>query len=139
MTNLRKPNKIVRIAAAVRRATEVLANRHMGRRPDYKTDLAGYCGVASLALARLLEEADVEASVQAGFYGEDELEGHAWVRLSNGVVLDVTITQFGKYPKVYMGPGTRLTAKQSYPVEKWVPAHWVVEVVSKAKTLLEQL
>lgn len=124
---------------AVRKATERFA------RQEYpfttKHNLAGYCGLASLVLVRLLKKAGVPATVEKGYYDNDY--GHAWVRLPNGAVLDVTATQFHKrLPKVYVGPGKKLTPAtpgEMDPVSQWVPASWVSQVTRHARKLLTQV
>ena len=57
--------------------------------------LLGACGIASYVLARVLKRAGVKCDFVMGSYSE-EGQHHCWVEVhKEGLILDVTATQFG--------------------------------------------
>lgn len=132
---MRKPKplskKVLRIAETVRACAEELCRSgYLGNIGGESADstLAGGCGDVSAVLVEFLQAAGVDASFEGGEYDGD---GHCWVRLPDGSVLDLTMTQFRpKAPKVYHRINDRL-----YHVDKageaalktlssWADADW---------------
>jgi hypothetical protein len=96
-------SKILKLARLVRLEAERLARDLNG---DTDNCLAGYCGDTSKILLELLGK---DATFESGCFSND---GHAWLRLKNGMVLDLTASQFGPYPKVYLCKGRKYQVQQ---------------------------
>lgn len=60
--------------------------------------LAGACGIASYTLYRALKRKGYSPILACWV---SKFGGHAWVELGN-IVIDVTATQFGRYPAVHI-------------------------------------
>lgn len=60
--------------------------------------LAGACGIASYTLYKALKRKGYNPNLVCWV---SQFGGHAWVELGD-IVIDVTATQFGKYPAVYI-------------------------------------
>lgn len=64
-----------------------------------ETDLGGYCAIGSVGLALAFRRSGFDAEVVVGYYMENMR--HCWV-ISEGVIYDITMTQFGKqWPKAW--------------------------------------
>lgn len=101
-----------RVGALVRRAVHRLRRAF----PDtIGADLAGGCAIASSILAFTLQQLGLRAKLVVGVYDDRRSAGvsatgwrfvgcmtsHAWVEL-DGLILDVTATQFRGHPAVYV-------------------------------------
>ncbi len=101
-----------RVGALVRRAVHRLRRAF----PDtIGADLAGGCAIASSILAAALQRLGLRAKLVVGVYDDRRAAGfcatwfrfvgclssHAWVEL-DGLILDVTATQFRGHPAVYV-------------------------------------
>jgi hypothetical protein len=95
--------EIFRLAAQFREAIEMAKNEHkfirdmcFGRFPR------GCCGDASVLLAHYLLKRGIQTTYICGNYYDDEVvQSHAWLELSDGVIVDITGDQF-KYDKVFL-------------------------------------
>jgi len=88
-------DKVKDIAKRVRRKCELFSRSPEASKHDfYKTpDLVCMCAVASFALSKALNKSGIRNKVIKGYYGS---EGHhCWVELKNGMIIDITATQFG--------------------------------------------
>lgn len=97
------------IAKAARKVVEAQAPKW-----DFPPDLMGLCAISSCALAMLFRLFGHEATFIHGYYQRKgrSYEGcHCWVEDSEGMIWDITATQFGKsYPKVRVQPKRGLRA-----------------------------
>lgn len=80
--------KLVSIATEVREAILRIADSEK---------LTGYCGIASYALSKRLDELGFKNSIWEGDY---KGWGHAWV-VCDGYIVDITATQFD-LPEIYV-------------------------------------
>jgi len=72
----------------------------------YRSDLACMCAVASFALRENLKKHGIESKVVKGYFVREfsnriSKEHHCWVE-AEGLILDITATQFGHYHKVLL-------------------------------------
>lgn len=87
--------KIKDIAKKIRKAFEEIE-----RKEDYSEaslwgfDLGGYCGRAAIQLYLACKKSGIKIKIIEGI-------GHAYNEY-NGHIIDITATQFGKYPKVHI-------------------------------------
>ena len=73
-----------------------------------KTNLWNWCGVASRALSMHLTEKGIRNKLIFGYFNDktrcsEADENHCWVVVGNNII-DVTATQFGDFPPVYVVP-----------------------------------
>lgn len=74
----------------------------------YDRDLAGACGVTAAILTTILTKKGIIAIPLWGefhvkYYNKDCVGEHAWVWLPDfDRILDISATQFGKFPKVWL-------------------------------------
>lgn len=98
-TKLKLSRKAQKVCKIVREEAERLVkNGNHGNTYGNVLSLGGACGDVSAILWEALVSVGVEAYFEGGQF---DFEGHCWVRLSDDSVLDLTATQFGRYPKVY--------------------------------------
>lgn len=80
-------------------------------RPKVERNLAGYCGLASMLIADAIGDVDV---FRFGFFMRRETflgkrgrypNSHAWCQVGEAII-DVTATQFGKFPAIYIVAAT---------------------------------
>lgn len=95
--------KPLEIAKEVRSAVEVWVQHNPYINPE---SLEGACGLASYTLCRALKAFGYRAQL---VYDGDEDGAHCWVELGDEVI-DVTATQFGDFPEVYV------VHKSEYPL-----------------------
>lgn len=88
-----KPTRL-QLACHLRAAADRAATRHT----EISSDLSEMCAIMSTLLKQLFEKHGYAAILVHGVYG-DPLCGHCWV-VSNGVIYDLTLTQFEKCEKV---------------------------------------
>ena len=76
-------------------------------RSTVERNLAGYCGLASMLIADALGDVDI---FRFGFFMRRETflgkrgrypNSHAWCQVG-GAIIDVTATQFGKFPAIHV-------------------------------------
>ncbi len=140
----RAPLPVVHTAAAVRHAL-------VAEQPTtaWSADLGGACGTATLVLCHLLRRQRFDPIPVTGlFYPRRERIGHshAWILLDD-LLIDITVTQFGAYPVVWIGdlaPQDRggsepqyymhsVGAHARYSIRTW--AERISEVQRRAETL----
>ena len=91
--------KLVRkIANQIRKKCERFAFSYQASDRDfYKAkDLACMCAVASFTLSTALKKEGIKNKVMKGLY--ESCRSHCWVELENGIIVDITATQF-RIPK----------------------------------------
>lgn len=98
-------NKILSIAQDVRNKCEEFAKSNASKKYDFhnQDDLGCMCAVASFVLARALRRNRIKCNIVSGeFYDNGWPAGnHCWVEVRNKIV-DITATQFGDFPPVYV-------------------------------------
>lgn len=132
-----KLEKIKDIAIKVRKAFEEIEKKDYGYRfldydgNDYyiKNNLGGYCGRAAIQLFLACRRKNIDIEIEEGV-------GHSYNKLGD-YIIDITATQFGKYPKVhirkyksrkpeyYQKVRTHLSTN-SLANEFWIPSHIIV-------------
>ncbi len=65
---------------------------------DNRDNLAGYCGLASFCLSKIFHEIGLNPKLMVR---DCDFDCHCWVELE-GKIIDITMTQFGYYPNVYI-------------------------------------
>lgn len=97
-----KIDQVRLMAGFVRKGLEEFA--YSSYLPEYAFSprtLGGFCGIASHVLARCLRYAGVRTQLRHG--ARKEGGGHAWLVIhGTEVVVDITATQFGPYPDVFI-------------------------------------
>lgn len=92
MKNFRK---VKFIAEKVRLAFEEISEKeNYGEASAFNSDLGGYCGRAAIQLYLACKKAGIKIKIFEGI-------GHAFNEY-DGYIIDITATQFGKYPKIYI-------------------------------------
>lgn len=92
MKNFRK---VKLIAEKLRMAFEEISEKeNYGEASAFNFDLGGYCGRAAIQLYLICKKAGIKIKISEGI-------GHAFNEYG-GYIIDITATQFGKYPKVYI-------------------------------------
>jgi hypothetical protein len=62
--------------------------------------LSSMCAVASFVLKEMLKIHKIKSKVAQGYFVE-EFNTHCWIEVGNNII-DITATQFGKYPEVVL-------------------------------------
>lgn len=86
------PPKAKQIAVEIRKWVEKNLPEHCD------SNLEGCCSFGSYLLSKVLQKNGFEAYFVEGEYDD---EYHCWVEL-NDVIIDITATQFGDFPQVYV-------------------------------------
>lgn len=89
--------------------------------PSTKKNLRGWCGVASVILAKELKEVGINATVWEGEYSGMP---HTWIIVNNYIV-DITATQFG-LEEVYITKAYNKGCKY-WPIDKLEPTYEAFE------------
>ncbi len=104
-------NKLIILASSVRNIIEDLSETSLG----YKSDLGGYCGIASKYLVDLARKDFIRPTFVFGYFteGNNSLFDHCWVE-HYGKIIDITASQFRttQREKVF------ITEKSSYLYKK---------------------
>lgn len=122
-------NSIRKLAYRVRKAFERENVPHY-----YDDNLAGACGVLTGILTEILKKRGIIAIPIWGDFAMEEFKGygcHAWTYLPEyDKILDITCTQFGKYPKVLFKRKPPIYQKGQVKSTQWI-ASYEMEVVNK--------
>ena len=125
-----KLEKVKSIARKVRRAfEEIEKEENYNEADDFGFDLGGYCGRAAIQLFIACKKEGIEINIEEGI-------GHAYNKFNN-YIIDITATQFGKYPRVYIKKykgrkpehyqKVRMHTTKSLADEFWISPHIITK------------
>lgn len=128
--------EVKQIAAEIRRWIETNLPEHCN------PNLEGCCSFGSYLLSKVLQKNGYDAYFVEGEYDDNF---HCWVELDN-VIIDITATQFGDLPKVYITETDDNYYINTYGIKavrevkkKWYQGGWLNRFNKKLPRLLKEL